>query len=57
MDATVAHGVRRAIRVDDPAHFSRGVRCEVHDARFYRGNRSECKPITVIYARGTGNGG
>src|SRR5262245_60425442 len=50
VDAAVAHRVRRQFRVDDPTHFSRGARCEVHDARFYRGNRSECKPIRTSLA-------
>src|SRR5262249_16108777 len=50
VEAAVAHGVCRAFRVDDLAHFSRGARCNVHDARFYRGKRSECKPIRTSIA-------
>src|SRR5262245_567552 len=48
--AAIAHGVRGQIRVDDPAHLSRGARRDVHEARFYRGKRSECKPIRTSIA-------
>src|SRR5215510_7166435 len=47
VDAAIAHRVRRLVLVDRVRNLGGGAGLDIHEVRFYRGNRSECKPITT----------
>src|SRR5262249_52705961 len=45
--AAVAHRVCRLALVDRDRDLCGGADIDIHEDRFYRGNRSECKPIRI----------